>query len=265
MNYGTEIKSRRIAKGWSQGELAEKCQLTLRTIQRLEKGDVNPSLFTQSRILEVLDLEFRQEIEEEKFTNKSTSTKSKFMSTLFQLNPSKFIFISLATILLAWSAIWAIDIPELLSKKSILPDQIGLEIKTVNCETETSCDIEVTKKDKNGEILWQKIFGGNSYDKAAAILAAKDGGVYILGSTSSFGQGNYDILLIKTDSDGEFLWQKTYGTFFNDYAEKITYNQSGTQLEIQGKKQVCSTPNVSENCVMETWAFQVDFDGEMKS
>ncbi|WP_297336214.1 hypothetical protein [Algoriphagus sp.] len=86
-----------------------------------------------------------------------------------------------------------------------------LEIQTVNFGFKSECDIEVTRKNAAGEILWQKTYGGSSYDKGAAVLKTQDGGALILGSTSAFGAGNYDILLIKTDPMGEVLWQRTYG------------------------------------------------------
>ena len=42
-----------------------------------------------------------------------------------------------------------------------------------------------------------------------------------MGSTSSFGKGNYDVLVAKVSSVGEILWQKTYGEFLNDYGLRI--------------------------------------------
>lgn len=112
------------------------------------------------------------------------------------------------------------------------------------------------------KILWQKTFGGSSYDKAASVLATADQGILILGSTSSFGQGNYDILLIKVDENGEFLWQKTFGGFFNEYAKNISYQESDGRYKIEGSLQTCTTSNVSENCELTEWSFLIDPNGK---
>lgn len=68
VNYGTEIKSRRLARGWTQSELAQRCELTLLTIQRLEKGEVTPSLLTQSKLQEVLNMRWQSEDQDPAFT-----------------------------------------------------------------------------------------------------------------------------------------------------------------------------------------------------
>ncbi|MCU0400923.1 MAG: hypothetical protein MUE75_07915 [Algoriphagus sp.] len=107
----------------------------------------------------------------------------------------------------------------------------------------------------------EKIYGGSSYDRASQVIQAPDGGYFILGSTSSFGNGNYDVFLVKTDEKGLILWEKTYGGFFNEYGEGLALTSSNKSVTINGSQQVCTTPNVSESCVQERWKFEVDLDG----
>ena len=83
----------------------------------------------------------------------------------------------------------------------------------------------------------------------------------LLGSTSSFGAGNYDILLIKVDASGKQLWQQTYGGFFNEYGEKISLSDGVITLE--GLQQKCTTANVSNDCYLEKWVFEVDPSGKL--
>ncbi len=265
MNYGAQIKSRRISQGWTQSELADRCGVTLRTIQRLEKGEVKPSLFTQTKLQEALGVQFQEEEKDPQ----STPNESKHQN-IFKRMQTAIPFLS--TPRLAWAGVIVLALGSFLwtsqqedfftEKGSSKLISTGLEIQTVNCGSDTECDIQVTRKNEKGEILWQKTFGGSSYDKATSVLATADQGILILGSTSSFGQGNYDILLIKVDQNGEFLWQKTFGGFFNEYAKNLSYQESEGQYKIEGSQQTCTTPNVSENCEMTEWSFLIDASGK---
>ena len=72
-------------------------------------------------------------------------------------------------------------------------------------------DILLMRTDAAGNILWTKSFGGPWWDEGAGIIQLADGNFLLSGSTVSFGQGNFDMLLVKTDSTGSILWSKTYG------------------------------------------------------
>ena len=69
-------------------------------------------------------------------------------------------------------------------------------------------DIWLVKIDDNGNLLWEKTFGGSQFDAAQAVSTAKDGGFIITGNTKSTdgdaeeNKGENDIWLIKTDSEG---------------------------------------------------------------
>ncbi|MFA5032804.1 MAG: T9SS type A sorting domain-containing protein [bacterium] len=58
---------------------------------------------------------------------------------------------------------------------------------------------------------WTKTYGGTGYDVARSVQQTKDSGFIVVGYTNSFGAGNYDIYLIKTNSSGDTLWTRTFG------------------------------------------------------
>jgi len=260
MTLAEQVKAARKDRNWTQAEIAKRCGVTLRTIQRIEKGEVTPSAYTLGKLVELLALEQEKSSQNLSLSVKTHSLKSKLipLATLAfsKRNLPKLLLMFTALTLIIGSIFWGFTpIPTTLAEGEI--DQITFS--TINCESTTSCDMQLTVRDLNGNIQLQKTFGGTSYDKASAVLPISDGGYFLLGSTSSFGAGNYDILLIRTDEKGAVVWQKTYGGFFNEYGEKISLKDG--ILTIEGFQQKCTTANVSNDCLMEKWIFGVDTNG----
>lgn len=84
------------------------------------------------------------------------------------------------------------------------------------CGTTTSSgygmqDVLLLKLDDRGNTVWARTFGGPKPDFGSRVIAAQDSGYIVIGTTSSFGAGNTDIYLIKTDVQGNSLWTRTYG------------------------------------------------------
>ena len=94
-------------------------------------------------------------------------------------------------------------------------------------DTISSYDIFLIKANNNGNIQWGKVFSGTGYDYSTAIEQTNDNGYIILGNTTSFGFGNYDIYLIKTDSSGVLEWSKTYGYSSQEVGRSIKQNEDG--------------------------------------
>lgn len=82
-------------------------------------------------------------------------------------------------------------------------------------------DIWLIKTDSNGNKVWDKTFGSSGDDEGFSIENTDDEGYIIVGFTDSFGNGNWDIWLIKTNKDGDIIWQKTIGGQNNDFGHSI--------------------------------------------
>jgi hypothetical protein len=65
-----------------------------------------------------------------------------------------------------------------------------------------SADFWLVKTDANGTMQWNRTYGGTNSDWASALVATEDGGYALGGSTQSFGAGNLDFWLVKTEADG---------------------------------------------------------------
>lgn len=85
----------------------------------------------------------------------------------------------------------------------------------------TGQDIYLTKTDVNGDTLWSKIFGGAEYEVGYNVHQLLDGGYVIAGGTTSFGSGDMDVYVIRTDISGDLMWSKTFGGAEFDNAQSI--------------------------------------------
>jgi hypothetical protein len=72
-------------------------------------------------------------------------------------------------------------------------------------------DFWLVKTDEFGNVEWNQTYGGSGVDVAYSLVETLDSGYALAGRTNSFGDGDDDILLVKTDQYGEMEWMKTYG------------------------------------------------------
>lgn len=68
----------------------------------------------------------------------------------------------------------------------------------------------LVKTDGNGNALWSKTYGSGD-NQANSAVQTTDGGYVLAGNTRSYGEGASDAWLVKTDSHGIMLWNRTYG------------------------------------------------------
>ncbi len=116
----------------------------------------------------------------------------------------------------------------------------------------TGGDIYLVKTDAMGDMMWSKNYGGSGFEYCRGVQQCFDGGYLINGYTNSYGAGNSDLYLIKTDANGDTLWTKTYGTSNVDSCfATIQTNDSGFVLTGTG----------FINGSRETYLIKTDFAG----
>ncbi len=98
---------------------------------------------------------------------------------------------------------------------------------TSSFNTGNDRDIWILKLSSDGEIEWQKTYGGSGREEAHFIQQTIDAGYIVAGSTDSFGAGESDIWFLKLSSAGDVEWQKAYGGDKNDSASFIQQRDDG--------------------------------------
>ncbi len=88
-------------------------------------------------------------------------------------------------------------------------------------------DVYLLKIDANGNSSWRKTYGGSDYDAGTSVIQTSDGGFVIAGYTASFGAGDFDIYLIKTDAVGDTLWTRTFGGDNREFGYSVQQTLDG--------------------------------------
>jgi hypothetical protein len=74
-----------------------------------------------------------------------------------------------------------------------------------------SGDVYLIRTDANGEVLWEKTYGGDKAEEGLSLARTSDGNLLLAGMTKSSGAGGADAYLVKVDPDGNEIWSKAYG------------------------------------------------------
>ena len=90
-----------------------------------------------------------------------------------------------------------------------------------------SADLWLIKTDNNGNEEWNRTLGGNSWDEGASVQQTKDGGYIAAGLTTSYGAGNTDLWVVKTDAQGNEEWSRTFGGIHPDEAHSVRQTLDG--------------------------------------
>ena len=114
----------------------------------------------------------------------------------------------------------------------------------------------VLRLDNDGNVLWQKAYGGYNFDKFRSGLLAPDGHIIIAGETQSkvttdnADNGNFDNWVIEIDTNGTVIWQKQFGAEGIDRIyDMALFNDSGIIL-LGGTNFIDNTLTVNYNTTL---------------
>ncbi len=118
-------------------------------------------------------------------------------------------------------------------------------------------DLVLMKIDDEGTLDWTETWGGSGMDEAWDAQEIEGGDILVSGRTFSYGQGNGDLYLIKTDGNGSEEFEKTYGGSKEDLGKLFTETPDGNYAII-GRTRSYVSGGSSD---IDIWLLVVDSDG----
>jgi hypothetical protein len=133
-------------------------------------------------------------------------------------------------------------------------------------------DYWVLKLDAAGNIVWNKLLGGNNDDVAYSILQTNDGGYIVAGSSKSSANGNVtgvnhglnDCWIVKLDAGGNILWNKLIGGNNDDVAYSILQSTDGGYA-VAGSSKSSANGNLTgvNHGLNDYWIVKLDASGNI--
>lgn len=106
---------------------------------------------------------------------------------------------------------------------------------TVGYYSQGSSQTCVKKFDRAGNLYWTRNWGGPGTEDSRSLVADGDSIIYVVGTTTSYGNGGSDIFVLKYDSAGTLLDSITWGGAYDEVAKDVV--MSGDHLYITGETQ----------------------------
>ena len=128
-------------------------------------------------------------------------------------------------------------------------------------------DAYIFKTDKNGNLLWEKTYGGNSYDCINSMQICSDGGFILAGVSESI-NGRHHAYILRIDRNGSLIWEKKYGEGVYNRADEIQICDDGgfVVIGLHGSSSVeviSRYPNYELGFYFKTSLFKIEPSGNL--
>ncbi len=132
-----------------------------------------------------------------------------------------------------------------------------------------SYDFWVIKIGPQGDLLWERSFGGTGIEIAQDVARTADQAYVVVGNTFSTDtdvsatHGESDVWMIKIDEEGKLLWEQTYGGSGFDAAQGVSLSADGGYIVCGNSKSSDgdTTGNQGEN---DIWLLKTNADGQLE-
>jgi hypothetical protein len=131
----------------------------------------------------------------------------------------------------------------------------GYVVTGKTCFGAGALDVWLIKTDATGAKVWDRTFGGVEGEYGNSVQQTSDGGYIIAAETDSYGAGANDAWLIKTDADGNKVWDRTFGSAGYQFGRSARQTSDGGYILLGG-----IIPDTSA-LEWNIWLIKTDADG----
>jgi hypothetical protein len=101
--------------------------------------------------------------------------------------------------------------------------------------TSSNYDIIALKFDNNGTRLWNKTWGNSFFESSDDVSVDSAGNLYIMGSRRYTTSGQVDMMLLRFDTNGNYVWNKTWGTSSTEWGRGVCI-RSADEIYVVGER-----------------------------
>ena len=113
------------------------------------------------------------------------------------------------------------------------------------------CRLILLKYSDSGELLWSQIY--RDFLGAGLSIIQLEDGCYVIAGQSI--QNQEDVLLMKTDENGEIIWRRNYGSFNTDSGNSVKQTHDGGFI-------VCGSFGTYIPGTQDIWLLRTDSEGD---
>jgi len=139
-------------------------------------------------------------------------------------------------------------------------------------------DYWLLKLDAEGNIQWQKTYGGSKDDQGQKVIQTLDGGYAVTGyamsndGDGSNNEGFHDNWVLRLDASGEIVWEKSFGFSGHDHSYDIIETPDGGLffsgfLDVtssNGEGSTSKSSGLTRHGVGEFWGTKLDPEGNIE-
>ena len=124
------------------------------------------------------------------------------------------------------------------------------------------------KMDTNGNIQWQRYFGGTNNDRSYDAIQTSEGNFLLVGTSESDDldvsnpKGSYDIWVVMLSPFGELLWEKSFGGSLVDEASRVIEDSFGN-FRIIGNSHSSDEDISQPKGQSDVWQITIDKNGQL--
>lgn len=137
-------------------------------------------------------------------------------------------------------------------------------------KTNTGFDLWLMRFDAEGDLLWDRTYGGVGNERAADIVLRPEGGFVLLGSQENLerGSANPDLWVVGVNANGTLQWEQSFGYSGADYGTHLLaisdggYLLSGV-LDVTASNGLGNKSSTRKHAGGDYWALKLNPSGEL--